>query len=262
MQPASWLVILAGSAFSMIAAGMLRRWIPAGRSDGRKGILLVGFDDTTPFLTTYLQNQIMGGLESSANTLPPNIPFMGPVDSLTKICETYRPGTIVVGAQPVAGLSDAELLKLHYSGVGVESAPFLYERVARRVAWQYMQPSELLFFLNPGTSRAMLAFQAIYKNVLGLTLRLISAPLLILLSVIIVVTTGGPVLEHIECLGFQRIPFQRLCFRIHRADGTPSGMKIDCKTTSDQLAAIDQCRSWRDDIIRSGTGSNGVCQSP
>jgi len=65
----------------------------------------------------------------------------------------------------------------------------------------------------------MLAFQATYKNVIGLALRLIFAPLLILTSFLIVIFTGGPALEHIECLGFRRTPFQMLRFRTMGADG-------------------------------------------
>jgi lipopolysaccharide/colanic/teichoic acid biosynthesis glycosyltransferase len=224
IEPATWLVIFAGSALSMGAAGLLRKWIPASRSGGRKGILLVGCDDAIVSLANSLHERIIGGLERSAKMLPPKVPFLGGIESLTEVCETRRPGTVIVCGKPASGLSGAELLKLHYAGVEIESAPFLYERVTRRVAWQYMQPSELLFFLNPGANRAMLAFQAIYKNVLGLALRLISAPLLILLSVLIVVTTGSPALEPAECLGYQRIPFQRLSFRVHRADGSLSGI--------------------------------------
>lgn len=224
VSPASWLVIVMGSALSMAAASLLRTCIPGTRWGSRKGILLVGFDDSMAPMVPWLQNRIVGCLENSSRPLPLNVPLLGGVDSLQGVCETLNPGTIVVSGHPAVGLSPVELLRMHYSGVEVESAPFLYERVLQRVAWQYMHPSELLFYLNPGTSHAMLAFQAVYKNIIGLALRLVTAPVLMLLSFAIVVSTGGPALEHIECLGFQRIPFQLMRFRIHRSDGKLSAV--------------------------------------
>src|SRR5579872_3675054 len=137
---------------SMALAGQLRKWIPAALSGRRQGILLAGFDESMAPLAALLRNRLVGGVESSARELPPNVPFLGTMDSLNVVCETHHPGTLVVSGKPAVGLSSAELLRLHYSGIEMESAPLLYERVLQRVAWQYMQPSELLFFLNPGTS--------------------------------------------------------------------------------------------------------------
>lgn len=45
-----------------------------------------------------------------------------------------------------------------------------------------------------------------------------------LLSLLIVLTDGAPALERVACLGFQRMPFDRLSFRIRRSDGTLSGI--------------------------------------
>ena len=221
IPPASWPVIILGSAFSIGAAALLRRWNPGGTIDDRKGILLVGFDSTTASLAATLQGKIVGGLENVPSAIPPGLEVLGAIDHLNEICETRSPGSIVLSGKP-AGVSFRQLLQLHYSGIDVEAAPYLYERVLQRVAWQYLQPSDLLFFLNPNNSPAMLAFQAVYKNLLGLTLRIIFAPLLILTSLLIVSFTGGPALERIECLGFRRIPFQMLRFRILRSDGNPS----------------------------------------
>ena len=184
----------------------------------------MGFDETTARLSAALQGQVVGGLETSADMLPAGIPFLGSMDSLAPICEQRRPGTIIVSNKQSVVVPPAELLRLHYSGVQVESAPLFYERVLRRVAWQCLPASEMLFFLNPDSSRATLAFQAIYTNLIGLGLRLLSAPLLILLSLLVVVSSGSPALEHIECLGYQGTPFRLLRFRIYRKDGTLSGI--------------------------------------
>lgn len=220
IPPASWSIIIMGSALSIAFTGLLHTYGP-GLSDDRKGILLVGFDSTTPSLFPALRKDVVGGLETAPEPVPPGLPLLGGPENLDEVCETRNPGAIIVGGRS-AGLSFRQLLELHYSGIEVEGAPVVYERILQRVAWEHLQPAELLFFLNPNTSPAMQAFQAVYKNLLGLALRVIFAPILILTSLLIVVFTGGPALEQIECLGFRRIPFQMLRFRIYRSDGTPS----------------------------------------
>jgi len=67
----------------------------------------------------------------------------------------------------------------------------------------------------------VLAFQAIYKNLFGLGLLIVFAPVLILASLLIAVFTGGSAMEHIECSGLQRIPFQMFRFRTTRSTGGP-----------------------------------------
>jgi lipopolysaccharide/colanic/teichoic acid biosynthesis glycosyltransferase len=225
ITPAYWPLLILGSALSIAVSSLLRKLAVGNSPAARKnGVLLVGFDETTARLSGALQGQVVGGLETSADMLPAGIPFLGSMDSLAHVCEQRHPGTIIVSNKQSVVVPPAELLRLHYSGVQVESAPLFYERVLRRVAWQCLPASELLFFLNPDSSRATLAFQAIYTNLIGLGLRLLSAPLLILLSVLVVISSGSPALEHIECLGYQRTPFRLLRFRIYRKDGTLSGI--------------------------------------
>jgi lipopolysaccharide/colanic/teichoic acid biosynthesis glycosyltransferase len=195
-----------------VFTALLRTWIPGGLIDGHQRVLLMGFDRLTAALASALR-EAPAGVE--------NTPLEAGATNLGELCAARNTRSLVLSSKH-PGASFRQLLQLHYSGIEVEGAPLAYERILQRVPWEYVEPSELLFFLNPSTSPAMLAFQAIYKNVLGLTLRVVFAPLLILTSVMIVVFTGGPALEHIECLGFRRIPFQMLRFRIRRSDGSRS----------------------------------------
>jgi lipopolysaccharide/colanic/teichoic acid biosynthesis glycosyltransferase len=222
IPPASWFIIIVGSAFSIALTGLVRGSRRAGRSANTQGVLFLGFDSSTSPLVCALKHEMAGGVRCGGNDgfLPPVEP--SPVfESLEEACEATHPSSIVLTARPDE-IPFEQLLQLHYAGVDVEGLAPMYERVLQRVAWEHLQPADMLFFLNPNTSPAMLAFQAVYKNLLGLTLRVIFAPLLILTSLLIVAFTGGPALEHIECLGFRRIPFQMLRFRTCRSDGTPS----------------------------------------
>jgi lipopolysaccharide/colanic/teichoic acid biosynthesis glycosyltransferase len=168
-------------------------------------LLLVGFDSSTASLAAALGQQPVSALES------------GP-DRLEEECATQHPRAVVVsGGQ--AGIPLAQLLRLHYAGTEVEGAPFLSENVLRRVAWQQLSPADLLFSVTPVTGRAMLALQAIYKNLIGLGLLVVSAPLLMLISVLTAISAGRPAMEHIECAGLQRIPFRLFRFRTTLPDG-------------------------------------------
>jgi len=217
---APWFLIVLGSALSLAAAGLLREALLVASGGRRDGILLVGFDSSTAELTAALEGDSVGVLENGPPPVSAGLPFLGSPDQLEEACETKHPRAVVVSGMP-AGISLARLLRLHYAGIEVEGAPFLCEGVLRRVAWQHLSPSDLLFSVTPVTSRAMLAFQAIYKNLVGLGLLIVFAPLLILLSLLIVISTGEAAMEQIECSGLQRIPFQMFRFRTTRLSGAP-----------------------------------------
>ena len=217
---APWFLIVLGSALSLAAAGLLREALFVASGGRRDGILLVGFDSSTAALAAALEEDTVGVLEKGPAPVSADLPFLGPPDRLEEVCETKHPRAVVVSGMP-AGISLARLLRLHYAGIEMEGAPFLCEGVLRRVAWQHLSPSDLLFSVTPITSRAMLAFQAIYKNLVGLGLLIVFAPLLILVSLLIVISTGEAAMEQIECSGLQRIPFQMFRFRTTRLSGAP-----------------------------------------
>jgi lipopolysaccharide/colanic/teichoic acid biosynthesis glycosyltransferase len=218
---ASWVIIVLGSALSLAAAGLLRIAIPLAPGGVRDGVLLAGFDSATASLAAALGGRTVGVLAGEPAPACGELPFLGSPDRLMEVCESQRPRAVVMSGRP-AGISLTNLLQLHYAGVEVEGAPSLSEGVLRRVAWPQLSPADLLFSVTPVTGRAMLAFQAVYKNVFGLGLLIVFAPLLILTSLLIVISTGGPAMEHIECSGLQRIPFQLFRFRTTRPGGGPS----------------------------------------
>jgi len=204
LPAASWFVIVLGSVFSVAAAALLYQSIPLSPPGGRSGTLLLGSDPVTSSLAAALGDA--GG---------PSLP--GSPDRLDEVCQSSRPRAVLVSGKPAVPL--ARLLRLYYDGIAVEGSPFLSESALQRVAWPQLSPSDLLFSVTPVTSRAMLAFQAIYKNLAGLALIALFAPVLVLLSLLISLSGGGRALEQIECLGVQRVPFQMFRFRTTRRGG-------------------------------------------
>jgi len=215
---APWIVIVFGGALSLAAAAMLRMALPMAPGGRRDGALLVGWDSSTASLAAALGQRTLGVLDRGPASAYGKLPFLGGPDRLDEVCELERPGAIVVSGRPT-GVRLAQLLRLHYAGFDVEGSPFLCESVLRRVAWQQLSPSDLLFSVTPVTSRAMLALQAVYKNLIGLALLVMFAPVLMLASVLIAISTGRPVMDHVECAGLQRIPFHMFRFRTTRQDG-------------------------------------------
>ena len=64
----------------------------------------------------------------------------------------------------------------------------------------------------------VVAVQAVYSNLLGLTLLVVLSPVLIVLGVVARGAAGaGSFFDEAECAGFQNIPFARLRFRTRRA---------------------------------------------
>jgi len=215
---APWTVIVLGGALSLAAARLLREVLPVVRGSRPEGLLLVGFDSSTDSLTAALGQKPLGVIESGPASACGELPILGEPDRLEEVCASQHPRTVVVsGGQ--AGIPLAQLLRLHYAGTEVEGAPFLSESVLQRVAWQQLSPADLLFSVTPVTGRAMLALQAIYKNLIGLGLLVISVPLLLLISVVTAMAAGWPAMEHIECAGLQRIPFRLFRFRTTLPDG-------------------------------------------
>ena len=218
LPAASWFVIVLGSILSLAAAALLSKAIPLPLASRRQGILLVGSDSVTAPLAAALGEGAVGLLDSGPPPASGKLPYLGTPDRVDEVCESDRPRAVLVSGRP-AGVSLPHQLRLYYAGIEVEGAPFLCESVLRRVAWQQLAPSDLLFSVTPVTGRAMLAFQAVYKNLAGLGLMILFAPLLILLSLLIALSTGSRALEEIECLGFQRVPFQMFRFRSGRRGG-------------------------------------------
>jgi lipopolysaccharide/colanic/teichoic acid biosynthesis glycosyltransferase len=215
---APWTVIVLGSGLSLAAASLLREAVPAARGGRREGLLLVGVDSSTASLAAAMGEKPLGAIGSGPAFPGGELALPGGPDRLEEVCESERPRTVVVSGRP-AGIRLAQLLRLHYAGIEVEGAPFQSESVLRRVAWQQLSPSDLLFSVTPVTGRAMLALQAIYKNLLGLGLLVVSAPVLILISVLTAMAAGWPAMEHIECAGLQRIPFRMFRFRTALPEG-------------------------------------------
>jgi lipopolysaccharide/colanic/teichoic acid biosynthesis glycosyltransferase len=216
-RPAPLAAIVAGTGLSIVLMAGLRRWVYPGAGSADSGVLFLGFDATAAALAPFLRSQTVGVVESDPALVPAGLPYLGPASGLAKIVAEKHPGRIVVTSR----LAPARLLlDLQYSGVAVVDGPALHETMLGRVRWDRLRPLELLFSRSTNADRLGMAIQAIYNNVVGLCLLLAVLPLLLVLGGCVALASGGgPILERVECLGFQMVPYRLLRFGVSRSGG-------------------------------------------
>jgi lipopolysaccharide/colanic/teichoic acid biosynthesis glycosyltransferase len=144
---------------------------------------------------------------------------VGDFSGLAGAVATQRPARIVVSLPDApARTIPAELLEYRAAGIEVEHVADLYEKLYLRVCTEGLQRDDLLTSTAFSASRPIMALQATYSNLLGLTLLITLFPVIALLALVTGLAAGtGPFLERVECAGFQAIPFQRLRFRTRHA---------------------------------------------
>lgn len=214
------LIIFAGGVFSSSLLMASRKWMESHLAVSRQGVLLVGFDPESYTLARLLRQPIIGVLESGAtHDIPPELEVLGTVDRLAEVVSERHPSRIVVSRQNgEAAACSRVLLDCRLAGIVVNDTPSLNEKVLYRVKAECFAPSD--FVLSPAltSNRGAMAIQAVYTNLIGLVLLLLALPLMAVIALATLLFSGrGPVLEGIECLGFQNIPFQRFRFRTHRS---------------------------------------------
>lgn len=216
-KPLPWEVLTGGSLLAITLSAL-----PGGAASSLEpqGILLLGFDSTARALVPVLRERIVGVLDDDPSRVSGAVPFLGPFDRLGEAVAEKRPAYVIVsdtGREPP--VKPKQLLRLRYAGITVEPGSAFYENVFSRVNSAALHPFELLFSSAFMASRAAMAVQAVYTNVLALGLLLLLSPLLLLIVVLIWIGAKAPALERIECPGFEQIPFRLLRFRTHGRRG-------------------------------------------
>ncbi|HVV43800.1 MAG TPA: sugar transferase, partial [Bryobacteraceae bacterium] len=216
-------LISAGGLFSA-ALLTLRTRTRHEHERSRERFLLIGFDSIAQKIfrpsSPGREESLIGVVGVQPALVPAGVPFLGDVSEVGKILEQHQPTNIVVSMKDwMRRIPPSLLLNCSLSGVVVEEAPAVYERRFSRVCCERLEPVDLLLSSAlRGDSRTM-AVQAVYTNLIGMALLVALSPIFVLTALAVALFSGpGPVLEGIECAGFQYIPFRLLRFRTTRAD--------------------------------------------
>jgi lipopolysaccharide/colanic/teichoic acid biosynthesis glycosyltransferase len=212
-------LVVAGSLFSTILLATARKLI-FKRRQLESRVLMVGCDSVAREVLRLLHLPVLGIVGGSVAQYPEDIPSLGGIEMLSAVIEVFRPTHLVLSMKDWQKQIDPKLL-LHYrsAGIVVEESHSVYERLFDRVCCERLQPMDLLLSSAlRGDSRTM-AIQAVYTNLIALSLLLLLSPVLLLISLAVFLFSGpGPVFESMECAGFQYIPFRLLRFRTSRRD--------------------------------------------
>ena len=218
--PTPWPIIVGGCVLAAVLAGVFDHL--AGRhSKRRAGALLVGFDATASALAEAFPDAFCGVLDEDGTRVPASLRYLGTASRLREaIAETQADRIVLSGAAWRTHIAPAELLRFRDSGIEISDGPDLYEVALSRVPWKARHPVDLLLDSAPNQFRSVAAIQAIYTNVIGLSLLLALAPFFVLVSIaILVLSPGGSVMEKCACVGYQGVPFRLLRFRTRDRDG-------------------------------------------
>jgi exopolysaccharide biosynthesis polyprenyl glycosylphosphotransferase len=155
--------------------------------------------------------------------------WLGPCDRLADIVARVQPARIVVAVENRRDrLPLQSLLESRVSGIDVEDAIELYERVTGKIAIEALRPSTLILskgFRNHGAAEMTARVVSVIVAIIGLIL---VAPLLGAIALLVKIDSKGPVLFVQERAGRHGRPFGLLKFRtMHPSDARPSEWVLD-----------------------------------
>ncbi len=155
--------------------------------------------------------------------------WLGTCDELDAIVARVRPSRIVVAVENRRdGLPLRALLESRVSGIGVDDAIELYERITGKIAIEALRPSALILskgFRNHGVADLAARLVSVVAAVVGLIL---CAPLLAALALLVTMDSDGPVMFIQPRAGRHGRPFGLLKFRsMHPTDEPPSEWACD-----------------------------------
>jgi lipopolysaccharide/colanic/teichoic acid biosynthesis glycosyltransferase len=214
--PMSLLSLAGGCLGAALLNQALRKWLIPRSTDGR--VVLLGCGAVGASVVAGLGPQLMGVVEESSKCVPAGAAYLGGFTDLNQVIEARHPASLVLDLSDWdQHFSPRYLLDRKLEGTKIETAATAYERLLHRISVEVYQPFHF-WQETLRSNRRIMAFQAIYSNLSGLILLVGLSPVLVVLGLAARLAAGpGPVFESIVCAGFQRIPFSRRRFRIHRA---------------------------------------------
>jgi sugar transferase (PEP-CTERM system associated) len=195
-------------------------------------VLIVGSGPVARIVADQIRGQhdfayrLVGMLEEATpSTQPAGVPVLGTVADLPRIIATHDVNRVVVSLADRRGaFPSRDLLQAKLSGVRVEDAATIYERITGKILTEGLKPSWLIFSDGFCTSHVTRAIKrAVDVMIAGVGL-VLAAPLIVVTALLVKIGSPGPVLYRQERVGENGRIFELYKFRSMRADaedGTP-----------------------------------------
>jgi hypothetical protein len=176
--------------------------------------------------------EIAGYLDGGADGSFPQLgTCLGPAEDLPAIASQIHPDWIVFADCEERVLPAEALLSLVRCGVSIECAATAFETICGRVSSRDLNASQIVFHDELASRPGSVALQSVYANLVGLCAMIVTAPVLILISIAIKLTSRGPILDPDVRAGQHGIPFNLNRFRCHRISGSGPGASLEERLT-------------------------------
>ena len=218
----TWIMI-AGSAiaFVLVPAWRLLYARVVLRAAGAQRVLFLGSSGPIRDVCAHWSQHPEAGFaaigcldDAAGDSLIAGVPLLGELADVASIAERERPAMIVVGLSERRNrLPVQQLLDLRLRGIRVEEAAAAYESTFCRVSARELRPAQLIFSSELGPNRKRVVFQSIYSLAIALTALLASAPILLLVAILLKLSSRGPVFYRQQRVGKNGVPFTLYKFR-------------------------------------------------
>lgn len=241
-------VMLYGSALALIAIPLWRvaYELAVTQAIAAQQVLFVGSNNVVLQLASEFNSSPELGLrclgfveDNPEGKNPDDSDVLGPLTDLKKIVEATRPDRIVVGLKERRGrLPVNDLLELRFSGIPIEQAGSLFEATFGRITTQELRPSDLIFTAGLGPRQSSVRFQAIYSFIIGATLLLLAAPVMLIVAILVRITSKGPILYRQIRVGKDDKPFTVYKFRSMRVDAEATSGAVWATKNDPRITSI------------------------
>jgi sugar transferase (PEP-CTERM system associated) len=192
------------------------------RALGLERLLFLGSSSSSREIAAYLADHPESGLacvgyvddlDDPEQDLP-GCKLIGPVANLTSIVNEIKPDRIVVGmSERRKRLPMEELLRLRFSGIHIQEVQSTYEATFGRVCIREIRPSQLIFSSELGPNPKQVTFQTAYSLFLAVVVAVVTAPIMLLVALVVRLSSPGPVLYRQRRVGQGDVPFTLYKFR-------------------------------------------------
>jgi sugar transferase (PEP-CTERM system associated) len=172
------------------------------------------------------------------------LPHVGGLGEISAVVKRLRPDRVVIACSDRRGqLPMHELLELRFAGFLFAEAASVYEEAFGRVPIDEIRPSHLILSDNLGPRRFTVRLQTIYSRVVALIGLIVTAPVILIASLLIKVTSPGPVFYRQRRVGLNGKLFHVYKLRSMRQDA-------EAKTGAVWATRNDPRVTWVGRILR------------
>lgn len=166
-------------------------------------LLFVGYSPLVSRIAQFaldnpvLKYNVIGTLTTKQTSSPSDddVPILGHPADVRSLATQYRPQTLVLCTREGSdALPVDELIDLRFAGQHIEDINRTFERMCHRIPVEETRPADFIYAETLGAPPAMLTLQAIYSWLIAVLGLMLISPLMLLTSILVKLTSPGPVL--------------------------------------------------------------------